>query len=410
MPMDMLFAPPFPRGAIRRELPMQIHQIVGVLVSALCLSPIFAQDTLAPLAPLPPKAAPVIPKTGAPSGGNSWFPVTSQDLGTYFGQGEAVGLYKFKNPNNTTIEWRSLTGSCQCAKATVRIGGRTYELSSKPTPNVLTRVTKVAGQADQVEKVQQIAIEPGAEGEVEVHLDMNGITGPKLASLDIHTTDPTQAHMKLNFNANGAQLFAVSPAEVNLNKMTWSESRDFTVTVSSPLQKDWSITRMDDAGKAFTAAWEKVEANGVTSWVIKGKYGPVDGDTAGGGVLKFHTDVQGGATFNVRILAFVQGPLEVKPGAFMTLGLIRKGTAFKREVAFEPNDGFQLNTTEMKFEKMTMSSEFVTASSRQDGNKVIVELSISDKAPAGLLKGDIVVGLNHPLVKEKRIMFNGFVR
>ena len=136
----------------------------------------------------------------------------------------------------------------------------------------------------------------------------------------------------------------------------------------------------------------------------------MDGDSAGGGVLKFHTDVQGGATFNVRVMAFVQGPLEVKPGSFLTLGLIRKGTTLKKEIAFEPNDDAKLATTEMKFEKMTMAEEFVTVTSRQEGNKVIVELAVSDKAPAGLLKGDLVVGLNHPLVKEKRIMFNGFVR
>lgn len=410
--MDILLRPLVPRGPTR-EFHMQ-NPILGVVVVSALLASGHAQETKAEAQPQPAKVSPVVPVApGAtprlPAGGNPWFPVTNQDLGTFFGQGDAVGVFKFKNPNNTTIEWRALSGSCQCAKATVRVGGRTYELSSKPTPNLLTRVTKVAGQPDQRETVQQIAIEAGAEGEVEVHLDMNGITGPKQASLDVHTTDPALSQFKLNFHANGAQLFSIAPAEVNLNKMTWSESREFTVTVTSPLQKDWSITRMEDA-KAFSATWEKSVNGDVTSWVIKGKYGPVDGDSAGGGVLKFHTDVQGGASFNVRVMAFVQGPLEVKPGAFLTLGLIRKGTSLKKEIAFEPNDEFQLDTTEMKFEKMTMSEEFVTASSRKDGNKVIVELTISDKAPPGLLKGDLVVGLNHPRVKEKRIMFNGFVR
>lgn len=352
----------------------------------------------------------VVPTPKAPSGGNTWFAVTNQDLGTFFGSGEATGIFKFKNPTDKVVDWRNLTGSCQCAKATVRVGGRTYELSSKPNPNQLTRVTKVPGQPDQIEKVQQIAIEAGEEGEVEVHLDMNAITGPKQASLDVHTTDPLLPQFKLNFHATGAQMFAISPNEVNLNKMTWSETRDFTVTVTSPLQKEWNITRMDDAGKMFSAEWEKVVSAGTTAWVIKGKYGPVDGDTGGGGVLKFYTDIQGGATFNVRVLAFVQGPLEVKPGAFLTLGLIRKGKELKKEIVFEPNDGFQLASAGTKFEKLTMSEEFVTATSRQDGNKLVVELLISEKAPAGLLRGDLVIGLNHPLVKEKKIMFNGFVR
>lgn len=394
---------------------MQPH-LLGVLVLSSLLVPMAAQEVTPQ--PEPAKAGVVTPPVSpvrdagtarvAP-GGNPWFPETNKDLGTYFGQGEAVGVYKFKNPNNTTIEWRSLTGSCQCAKATVRVSGRTYELSSKPTPNQLSRVTKVPGQPDKIERVDLITIEAGAEGEVEVHLDMNAVTGPKQASLDVHTTDPALSQFKLNFHATGAQLFQVAPNEVQLNKMVWSETRDFTVTVTSPLQKEWNITGMDEA-KMFSATWEKTVNNGVTSWVIKGKYGPVDGDAPGGGVLKFHTDINGNASFNVRVMAFVQGPLEVKPGAFLTLGLIRKGSVMKREIVFEPNDEFQLGTTEMKFEKMTMSEDFVKATSRQDGKKVIVELSVSESAPPGLLKGDLVVGLNHPLVKEKRIMFNGFVR
>jgi hypothetical protein len=357
----------------------------------------------------PVKLDPRAPTT-PPAGGNSWFPATSKDLGTFFGTGEATGIFPFKNPNDKPIEWRQLTGSCQCTKAVIRVSGRTYELSSKPTPNQLTRITKVPGQPDQVEKVTQITVEPGASGEVEVHLDMTGITGGKQASLDIHTTDEKQAQLRLNFNATGAQLFVVSPAEVNLNKMTWSESRDFTVTVTSPMHKDWNIKRMDDAGKGFAVSYEKVENAGAVSWTIKGKYGPVDGETAGGGLLKFYTDVQGEASFTVRVMALVQGPLEVKPGGFLPLGLVRKGAGMKKEVVFEPNDGFELEATALRFEKLSMAGEFVTATSRKDGNKLVVELQISDQAPTGMLKGDLVVELNHPLVKDKRIMFNGFVR
>lgn len=399
---------------------MQLHRFLGLLALSAATSIGIAQEKegAAPEGKVqggekepgvaPPVRHPVAPR--APStGGNSWFEVTNQDLGTYFGTGDAVGVFKFKNPTDQMVEWRNLSGSCQCARAVVRVGSRTYELSAKPTANRLVRVTKVPGQPDQVEPVQQITIEPKAEGEVEVHLDMNQITGPKTASFDAHTTDPTLPQIKLNFHATGAQLFTTSPNEVNLNKMTWSESREFTVTVVSPMQKDWNITRMDDAGKGFEIAFEKAAVGDKMSWIIKGKYGPVNGEMAGGGVLKFYTDVQGGASFSVRVIAMVQGPLEVKPGAFLSLGLIRKGSAMKKEVVFEPNDGAELEATALSFEKVTIP-DAVTATSRRDGNKLIVEIAVSDSSPTGLLKGDLVVGLNHPLIKEKRIMFNGFVR
>jgi hypothetical protein len=127
-------------------------------------------------------------------------------------------------------------------------------------------------------------------------------------------------------------------------------------------------------------------------------------------VLRFHSDINGSAPFTVRVLAFVQGPLEVKPGGFLTLGLIRKGKSLSREITFEPNDGIDLEATSLEFEKASLSTEFLTATSHKKGNTLVVELEISDKAPTGLVKGDLVVQLNHPLVKEKRIMFNGFVR
>jgi len=97
--------------------------ILGVLVLSALVATANAQEKADPqpakggtTAPPPTPVAPVSPKL--PPSGNSWFTETNKDLGTYFGQGEAVGVYKFKNPNNTTIEWRSLSGSCQSAKAT----------------------------------------------------------------------------------------------------------------------------------------------------------------------------------------------------------------------------------------------------------------------------------------------------
>jgi hypothetical protein len=392
------------------------RRLLGIVFVSALGSFSVAQDTKAvqradagavqPAAPQPGTA----PRPATPSsGGNTWFPVTIQDLGTFFGTGDAVGTFKFKNPTDKPVEWKNLSNSCQCSRSEIRIGDRIYSLSGKPKPNILTRVAKGKSGSDQQEVVTQITIGPNEEGEVECHLDMQQIQGPKQASLEIHCTDPAMPHLKLQFSATGAQLFSVAPAEVNLNKMTWAESREFTVTVTSPLHKDWNILRMDDH-KAFTASWEKSVTNGVTSWTIKGKYGPVNEEIGGGGQLKFFTDVRGESTFNVRVVAMVQGPLEVKPGCFLVLGLVRKGTQLKKEIVFEPNDGSTLEAKSFRFEKMELGSEFVTASQHKDGNKLVVELAIADNAPTGLLKGDLVVELNHPLVKEKRIMFNGFVR
>ncbi len=366
-----------------------------------------AQESKAPVSE-PVKVATPQQRPGTMPG-NTWFGVTELDLGTYFGEGEATGVLKWKNPTDKAVEWQNLIGSCQCLHATIRVADRRYELRPKQS-SPLVRVMKGADGKETTEVVTAVAIGGNEEGEIEVHLDMTNYTGPKMATLDIHTTDPGQPQIKLKWNANGAMLFVISPQEINLNKMTWSESRDFTATVTSPMFKDWNITRMDDAGKAFDVSWTKAMNGDVATWTVKGKYGPVDAEVNGGGILKFHTDIRGDTTFTVRVMAFVQGPLEVKPGAFLTLGMIRKGTALKKELVFEPNDGSDLAMTGFRFEKATVSEDVLKVESKKDGAKLVVSLEVTDKAPMGLLKGDLVVELNHPLLKEKRIMFNGFVR
>lgn len=391
------------------------HRLVGllftVLVAPALLGTALVAQEIKP-APVGPAggAAPVQPGVPQVSGGNSWFPETHKDLGTFFGQGEGVGSFKFKNPSNKVVNWRSFTTSCQCTHAFVRVGDRLYEITGKPNPGQVLRITKTPGQPDQSERVQQIAIEAGAEGEVEVHIDMNGVTTAKQASLDIHTDDQAMSHMRLSFHAMGAQLFTVTPAEVNLNKMAFSETREFEVVVSAPRHPGFKITSMDKA-PAFDVTWER--AGDGNSWLIKGKYGPVASDAVGGGQLKFYTDADlagAPATFTVRVLAMVTGPLEVTPGGFLTLGLVRLGQGAKREVTFEATDGRKIEATSLKFEKTTLSTDFLSATSRHDGNKLIVELTIANNVPKGLVKGELVIELDHPQVREKRIMFNGFVR
>lgn len=354
-----------------------------------------------------------LPKGGAQgrksAGGNTWFPVTVRELGTFYGSGQAVGRFDFENPQDTSVDWVSLTPSCQCASAEITIGDRIYKVIAKPQKR-LVRVTRRAGQPDKLENVAKITIGPKEKGTVQTRLDMNKITGGKHATLDIHSTDPVDPHTKLTFRATGAQLFAVSPKEVNLNKMTWNETREFTVTVSSSMQKEWEILGVEKPTDAFDVKWEKVKNGEYTSYRINGKYGPVNSEVGGGGMLKFRTSINNGATFNVRVLAFVQGPLDVKPGGFLTLGLIRKGKPIKKSITFTPNDGTDLKATELLFEKMTLKQDFITATQRKEGGNLIVELAVADNAPTGLVKGELVVKLNHPLIKEKRVMFNGFVR
>ncbi len=366
-------------------------------------------SVLQPAAPAAPAGPAVGSPAMAPNGGNSWFPVVEQDLGTHFNHDTAVGRFPFKNPNKKAIEWRTLIGSCQCSKALITVGDRRYRFTNKPQANTILRVTQAA-DGEHEERVSQIEVGPEEAGEIEVHMELGGVAGSRQATLDIHTTDEQLPMCKLKWHAVGAQVFVVSPQDVNLNQMVWNEKREFTVTVTSPLQRDFNITGYENADTDFAVTYEKALSEGMATWTIKGTYGPHSADVVGGGVLKFNTDIQGQPALTVRVSASIQGPLEVKPGSFLTLGMIHRGTGRTERVTFEPNDGTDLDATEIRFERLTMDAKFVTFHKSKDGNKLIVELEVSKDAPTGLLRGDLVVELNHPAIKEKKILFNGFVR
>lgn len=345
-----------------------------------------------------------------PRSNNPWFPTTDLDLGTYFGHEEAVGVFPFRNPRSQAIDWTNLQGSCTCSRAVIRVGDRRYELQSKPEKQ-LVRLTKGANGIEQQERVQQIQIGAGEEGTVEVHMEMHQVSGAKSASLDIHTSDPSLPQLKLKWQATGAQMFQISPSEYNLNTMAWNEVREFTFTVTSPIAKNFEILRMDpNADKAFKVTWDKQMNGEMAIWTIRGTYGPVPDEKGTGGMLKFYTDTPGDNSFTVRVGAMVKGPLEVKPGGFLPLGRLSKGVEVRKEVVFEPNDGTKLEATSLTFDNLSVPKEAVRAESRQVDGNLVVTLVIGADAPLGMLKGDLLVKLNHPLVQEKLIVFNGFVR
>lgn len=370
-----------------------------------------AQKGSDPTAPSAPAAgSAVTPGVGIrPDSGNAWFPVTERDLGTRFNHEDAVGTFEFENPRSEPVVWRHLAGSCQCSKAVIRVEDRRYELNKGATGSQLMRVTNGPG-GEQRETVTQIEIAPGESGEVEVHMEMTGVTGPRNASIDIHTSDPELPMIKLKWVCTGAKMFVKSPEDVNLNQMAWNEERDFTVTVISPVAKDFNITGMDEPDASFQVSYDKELKDGIARWTIRGKYAPKSADAIGGGVLKFHTDVEGEPSFMVRVSALVQLPLEVKPGTFLSLGMIRRGKTKTEKVVFQPNDDSNLEAVAVRFDKLTVDPRFVHAKTTKDGKNLVVEIEVAADAPAGLLRGDLLVDLNHPVVKSKKILFNGYVR
>jgi hypothetical protein len=125
--------------------------------------------------------------------------------------------------------------------------------------------------------------------------------------------------------------------------------------------------------------------------------------------LEFRTNLAATPVVKVKLRASVRNVVEMQPGIF-TLGVVRKGKGTTARVAFTAIDGRPLEAVALRFEKLSLPEEHVQLRSTKEGAKLIVELEVAADAPPGLIRGDVVVELDHPGSKQQRVLFNGYVR
>lgn len=357
----------------------------------------------------PPAAAPAgkqVPEdpTKYAAAAAAWFPSMEAALEVKADMAEAKYVFPFRNPRSQPYEWKAITGSCTCSSGVILVGDRRYELRSKEK-----RLYQVTGQpgAEVATQVATIPIGAGESGQVELHVDTHGAKGQKLVSLDIQTTDPEVPVVRLQLRANIESLFTVTPPALGLGIVPLGEERRFSVQVAA-VPPDFAITELLPPPKGLTAKFERTPQADKNVWLIQGTL-CVDTPGPTNLTLQFKTNQAATPTFQVPLHAEVQPVVEVKP-SILTVGKVKKGQGSKSKVTFTAADGRQLEATALRFENLNVPDKFVTLRSSHEGKALVVELEISAEAPVGLLKGDIVVDLNHPSAKQKRLVFNAFVR
>jgi hypothetical protein len=146
----------------------------------------------------------------------------------------------------------------------------------------------------------------------------------------------------------------------------------------------------------------------MASWLLKGAYRKdYPGDSRG--ELELRTNLATVPVVKVKVKATVRNLIEMEPGIFV-LGVVRKGKGSTARVVLTATDGRNLEATALRLEKLTLAEKYVTLRSDEDGSKLVVGLQVAADARAGLIRGDVVVELDHPLAKVQRVLFNGFVR
>ena len=358
---------------------------------------------------------PVKKKDSGPTPPNAWFAKTRENLGTFIEGETGVARFDFVNPNSETHQLTNIQPNCQCAKAKLFVGGREYSVENDPAPHTLYRIDHVDGK-ELKQKVKHVAVGANEKGYVEIHLSLKGIRGPKRAYISMRTTDPKLKMLTISAEARGVTFFKVVPPEVNLNKMSWDEEREFSFEISSEVKPSFAITDVEPSNEAITILdTSSVVREGQTVWTVRGKYTPTSGNFAGGGALKLHTDIDGpkegeNRAADVRVLAVVEGPMTLRPGTFIPFGRVKRKEGASKTIEIVPNGAFELDFTEVEVTNLTVDKKWVELKTSKDGRILKLDIVIKPNAPRRLIRGDIKVGLNHPAEKEKAIQFNGFVR
>ncbi len=158
-----------------------------------------------------------------------------------------------------------------------------------------------------------------------------------------------------------------------------------------------------------TAQCTKTVNNGLALWSIRGSYGPFQAGGGGAVQLKFGTSIPGESGFNLRIAARVAAAVEMTPG-FLTIGRVDPKVGAKGLVRFHANDDSDLHAVAVKLANVTPDGAKVEATARKDGKDVVIDLVVPAGVPNGLLRGDLLVELDHATSKSFKVLFNGFVR
>jgi len=332
-------------------------------------------------------------------------------MGEFLDKERVSGKFSFKNRTGKAISFKNLQGSCQCAQATIRIGKRVYELTKKPVSNSLHRIEKDKDGKVTRKRVTHLNIETGEEGTILVEMEMGGLQGYKDATLAITTTDPTMKQVTLGWQAKGVKLFNIVPNDVFLNNLKWGDSRKFSFVVESEINPDFKLLDHEELPSYVKIEKKQIDRpNGKKAWKIDGIFGPNADPKSGGAGIKFKTDWEN-REVHLNVIATITGPVDIRPGTFISFGKIRKGEGAERQITIIPNGDFKVEVSKIEFIDLTLDKKYLSASSKQQGKELVVTVKIAKEAKgAFLVRGKMVLHLNHPAIKTKKFNFNGILR
>lgn len=332
--------------------------------------------------------APVEP--GKPSGKIS-FREKEHNFGKTFEGDPCVHSFEFKNEGPGELKISNVQPSCGCTtkKVTINVDG----------------VDK--------EYIYNTPIPEGTIGHIEASLNTTGYHGPKTSRISVYSTDQTAATTLLTVQTEVEQFFKLEPPSVAQGMIFGKAGGESLVKITCLKADSFEVKNWEPVPEGLSLEFTKPDAEKKNYGELKIKFLPGVKEGMINHTAVLHTTIPGAEKprdIRVTIMATIMGAVMYQP-AFLGFGLVQAGKAQTTKLNVQNRDPQKA----IKITEVTIDSpqkEFLSTNVKTDmeGQTYVVELTVSEKCPPGIIKGTLMVKTDHPESAEKKVSFSGVVR
>ena len=373
-----------------------------ILAASLSLAWVAAPQTAPQTAPPPAPATAVAPAAVPPAPSFLQPSPEVVDFGDVFVGEPARGSVTLTNTSDGDRAVAQVHTSCGCTVATVH-GPDGAEIPSKPTNPELPIVTLHPGQSIKVDVEMMTA---NARGAVE-------------KQLQIEPMDASLPKLQVPVRARVSQAFSVSPEQVNLEKISKSGPVEKLITIQSQVPGPWTID-------GFSSGIDGHPLPADMQFNVLDK----EGDTRRIQILSPGPRAVGPITLKVHVAI---GHERVKGADFYVYGMVQPDVSFDTgnpnfpdSISFDQMEAGTKVTRTLKItnadratpyvlesvEVQAPKPEFFTTAIRtiEPGISYEVDITADAAVNEAFFRGMLVLHAQHPDLKDRSIMFHGWVR
>ena len=250
-------------------------------------------------------------------------------------------------------------------------------------------------------------IAPGESGSIDVTFDSRGKRGQIEKHVTVSSNDPDTPQSTLTMVGEIAQIVVVEPPFATLgNNLPKGKGADTSFRIWRDDKQAFKISRIESDSASVTASTEPVEQDGNPAYQVNVKLVPNAPPGRYVGVLKVFTDIPNMPQTEVRFYGSIRSEMRLTP-KYAVMGQVPVGSEATKTLTLE-RDG---DGPPLQIVRVTDPAPYIRTSLKtiEEGRKYEMQVTLDKNAPAGSLKGEIIVETNMGDEEPLRIPIYGYV-